>query len=105
MAPSSSGELPRTAKPKSSSLWRTSASASAFKTSAFNRAMMFLRRAAGARIANQELKAKPGSPDSEMVGTLGNCDQSFLRAHPDQPELTSAHQRRDRSQALEADRI
>ena len=32
---------------------------------------------AGARIANHELKKNPGRPDSETVGTSGNCGNRF----------------------------
>ena len=37
---------------------------------------------AGARIANHELKKKPGRPDSETVGTSGNCDNLFSVVTP-----------------------
>src|SRR5262249_56974459 len=103
MAPSSSGEEPRNAKPRSSGLRRTSTSPSALTISAFRRATIGFGVPAGARIANQELKVKPGKPDSEMVGTSGNCGK-LRRAHADQPELPSTHQRRHGAQALKTDR-
>ena len=82
MAMFASAELPRTAKPSSSSLRRTSGSPTAFSTSAFRRAMMSFGVPAGARIANHELKKKPGRPDSETVGTSGNCDSRFSVVTP-----------------------
>jgi len=74
----------------------------AFRASAFSLAMMCFGVPAGARIANQELKKNPGRPDSETVGT-SKLRQPALRGHADQFELTAAHQRRDRAEALKAD--
>ena len=82
MAPSSWAELPRTAKPRSSSLRRTSGSATALTASAFNRAMISFGVLAGAMIANHELKKNPGKPDSETVGTSGNCDMRLSVVTP-----------------------
>jgi hypothetical protein len=42
----------------------------------------FRWRARGARIANQELKKKPGRPASETVATSGNCASRFSVVTP-----------------------
>src|SRR4029079_2594000 len=104
MPRNASAELPRTAKPSSSSLRRTSGSPTAFNTSAFNRTITSLGVAAGARIANHELKKKPGQTGCRNGRHIGELQQSFLGGHPYQSELAAAHQCRDRTQTLEADR-
>src|SRR3954451_12983948 len=75
--PSSSGELPRGVSPRATSFSRTSESASAFCTSVARRCVMAPGVPAGAIIANHELNSNPGRPDSDTVGTSGNCGRRF----------------------------
>ena len=48
---------------------------------------------AGAMTANHELNSKPGRPDSDTVGTSGNCGRRARRRDADQPQLAAANQR------------
>ena len=45
---------------------------------------------AGAMMANQELNSKPGTPDSDTVGTSGNCGRRFGVVTPTRRSLPAA---------------
>jgi hypothetical protein len=63
--------------------------------------MMSFGVRAGARIANQELKKKPGRPDFRNRRHIGKLREPLFGGHPDQLELTAAYQRPTCSHKIE----
>src|ERR1700720_1802530 len=64
-----------------------------------------LLRGAGRRHDRKPgIEEETGQARLRNGGYIGKLRQALLRGHPDQPDLTAAHQRRNGPKALEADR-
>ena len=65
---------------------------------------MSLGVAAGVRMANHELKKKPGRPEFRNGRYIGKLRKSALRRHPQQFDLAAPYQPGDGAEPLKGDR-